>query len=55
MRIDYLRLPAFGLFTDETIHFAPDKGLHIIYGRNEAGKSTLLQAVSVAVFGIPRD
>lgn len=55
MRIDYLRLPAFGLFTDETIHFAPDKGLHIIYGRNEAGKSTLLQAVSDALFGIPRD
>ena len=55
MRIDYLRLPAFGVFTDETIRFPQDRGLHIIYGRNEAGKSTLLRAVSDALFGIPRD
>ncbi|NLM41973.1 MAG: AAA family ATPase [Firmicutes bacterium] len=51
MRIEYLYLPAFGLFTDERIEFPLDKSLHIIYGRNEAGKSTLLRAVSDALFG----
>lgn len=55
MRIDYLRLPAFGAFTDEVIEFPPAKGLHIIYGRNEAGKSTLLRAVADALFGMPRN
>ena len=55
MRIEYLRLPAFGKFTDHDIQFSPEHGLHLIYGRNEAGKSTLLRAVSHALFGIPRD
>ena len=50
--IKYLNLPAFGIFTDRTIRFAPNHGLHIIYGRNEAGKSTLLSAISDALFGI---
>lgn len=55
VRIKYLNLPAFGIFTDRTIRFAPNHGLHIIYGRNEAGKSTLLSAISDALFGIPRN
>ena len=55
MRIKYINLPAFGIFTDRTIRFAGEHGLHIIYGRNEAGKSTLLSAISDALFGIPRN
>lgn len=54
MRINYLSLPAFGIFVDKTIRFASDRGLHVIYGPNEAGKSTILAAVSDALFGIPR-
>ncbi|HPT83352.1 MAG TPA: AAA family ATPase [Limnochordia bacterium] len=54
MRIKYLRLPAFGIFTEQAINFAPERGLHLIYGPNEAGKSTLLSAIGDALFGIPR-
>jgi chromosome segregation protein len=54
MRIRYLRLPAFGIFTEQAVSFAPERGLHLIYGPNEAGKSTLLTAIGDALFGIPR-
>ena len=54
MRIRYLRLPAFGIFTEQAVSFAPERGLHLIYGPNEAGKSTLLRAIGDALFGIPR-
>ena len=53
MRIEYLSLPAFGMFTDQIIRFPAEYGLHIIYGPNEAGKSTILRALSDALFGIP--
>ena len=39
MRIRYLRLPAFGIFTEQAVGLAR-AGLHLIYGPNEAGKST---------------
>lgn len=55
MRIDYLSLLAFGRFTDEKITFPADRGLHLIYGPNEAGKSTMLRAIVDALFGIPRN
>ena len=47
MRFDKLLLRAFGPFTDRTLDFAAaaPAGLHLIYGPNEAGKSSsLLQA-----------
>lgn len=53
MRIDYITLPAFGMFTGKTLRFAEGKGIHLIYGPNEAGKSTLLQAIGDGLFGIP--
>lgn len=55
MRIDYLKLLAFGSFTDEEIHFSKECGLHLIYGTNEAGKSTMLRAIADALFGIPHN
>jgi len=52
VRIDALRLHAFGPFTDQTLDFgAEDKRLHIVFGPNEAGKSTLLRALDVLLFG----
>ena len=56
MRFEELRLLAFGPFTDERLDLrggAPG-GLHVIYGPNEAGKSTSLRAVKSFLFGMPR-
>lgn len=56
MRIRRLDLTRYGKFTDHTIDFglrtesSPD--LHIVYGPNEAGKSTALAAVLDLLFGI---
>src|SRR6267142_2426690 len=57
MRIRKLGLRRYGRFTDEVIDFgeravgAPD--LHIVYGPNEAGKSTALSACMDLFYGIP--
>ena len=54
MRIDRLDLIAYGSFTDTSIHLAEGTlGLHLIYGDNEAGKSTSLRALIAWLFGIP--
>jgi uncharacterized protein YhaN len=54
MRIDTLRLIAFGKFTDLTLDLsAGSAGLHIILGENEAGKSTTLRAIEQLLYGIP--
>jgi uncharacterized protein YhaN len=54
MKILQLHLVAFGLFTDKTLDFSADKlGLHIFYGANEAGKSSLRRALTHLFFGIP--
>ncbi len=53
MRLLSLRLIAFGHFRGETLDFPCDKGLFIIYGPNEAGKSTSLRALQGLLYGIP--
>jgi uncharacterized protein YhaN len=53
VRILSLHLKAFGPFTDATLDFSDGQGLHIIYGANEAGKSTALRALKALFFGIP--
>jgi len=54
MRIDRLDLLAYGPFTEQSLDFADDDfGLHLIYGDNEAGKSTSLRALIAWLFGIP--
>lgn len=55
MRLVRLDLVAFGPFTDRSLDFsggAPG-GLHVVYGRNAAGKSTALRAIADLLFGIP--
>jgi len=53
MRFDRMLIPAFGPFTNLDLKF-PDQGgdLHVIYGSNEAGKSSLLRAFRDLLFGI---
>lgn len=53
MRFERLQVPAFGLFTNLDLGF-PDHAtdLHVIFGKNEAGKSSLLRAIRDLLFGI---
>jgi len=54
MKIVRMTLPAYGPFTDLIIDFAGGpKDFHLIYGSNEAGKSSALRALRRMLFGIP--
>ncbi len=54
MKICEIRLIAFGPFTNVRIDLSGGKeGLHIIYGPNEAGKSSALRALRHMLYGIP--
>ncbi len=55
MRILSLDLRAYGHFTGHSLEFGAGPGLHLIYGHNEAGKSTTLRAVSSVLFGYPHE
>ena len=53
MRFQRLQIPAFGPFTNLDLRFSDQPGdLHVIYGANEAGKSSLLRAMRDLLFGI---
>src|SRR5262245_48724030 len=54
MKILELALHAFGPFTDVSLDLSGGhEGLHLIYGPNEAGKSSALRGLRQALFGIP--
>lgn len=54
MKIIELRLSAFGPFTNRVLDLsAGDQGLHVIFGPNEAGKSSALRAIYALLYGIP--
>lgn len=57
MRLRRLDLTRYGKFTDHAIDFGPavagSPDLHIVYGLNEAGKSTAFSAYLDLLFGIP--
>ncbi|AUX36459.1 MULTISPECIES: YhaN family protein [Sorangium] len=54
VKILELHLLAFGPFTDLRLDLSsPSPGLHVIYGPNEAGKSTALRAIRGLLYGIP--
>jgi len=56
MRLRRLDLTRYGKFTDYAIDFGPAQAgkpdLHIVYGLNEAGKSTALSAYLDLLFGV---
>ncbi|MEQ1901695.1 MAG: AAA family ATPase [Devosia sp.] len=51
MRIERLDVLRFGALTDKSLVFRPDARLHIVYGPNEAGKSSVLAALGDLLFG----
>jgi len=59
MRIRELHQRRFGCFTDDELPLILEgddsavPGLHVVYGRNEAGKTTTLHAIRYGLYGIP--
>ncbi len=54
MRFRELTLDRFGAIEASTLTFADHCGLTVVYGANEAGKSTSLAAVGDFLFGVPQ-
>ena len=58
MKLQKLYLSAFGPFTDKLLDFSaspahPSTNIHLVFGPNEAGKSSALRAMADLRFGIP--
>ncbi|WP_305042239.1 ATP-binding protein [Geoalkalibacter sp.] len=54
MKLARLELKAFGPFTDKILDFSGAlPGLHIVFGRNEAGKSSSLRGLKALLYGFP--
>ena len=61
MRLLELYLKAFGPFTERRLDLSGDRpgdqaepGLHLVFGPNEAGKSSALRALRALLYGFPR-
>ena len=55
MKLLTLNLRAVGPFTDVVLDLSGgEHGLHLIYGPNEAGKTSTLRAVAHLLFGFPQ-
>ncbi len=52
MRFASLKLERYGCFTEKELVFRPGASLHLVFGENEAGKSTSLSAITDLLFGI---
>ncbi|MDA8382124.1 MAG: AAA family ATPase [Betaproteobacteria bacterium] len=55
MRIARIDLKAYGHFTNYGLALPTAPDLHIVYGPNEAGKSTISRALEAALFGFPHN
>ncbi len=53
MRLLSLHLEKYGAFADRLLQFRPEPLVHIVFGPNETGKTTALQAVRDLLFGFP--
>ncbi|MFT4132143.1 AAA family ATPase [Labrys sp. (in: a-proteobacteria)] len=51
MKLTRLDLDRYGPFTGTHLDFRPDADLHIVYGPNEAGKSSALSAITDLLYG----
>jgi len=54
MRINRLELQRFGPFADRVLSFRPGARLHLVFGPNEAGKSSSLAAIDSLLFGFSK-
>ncbi|CAN7689170.1 AAA family ATPase [Rhizobium sp. LjRoot258] len=53
MRFDTLDIIRYGSLTNKVLPFRRNATLHLIYGPNEAGKSSALRSMSDLLFGFP--
>ncbi len=53
MKIDRIHIDGFGVFHDKNVN-GFQKGVNVLYGPNEAGKSTLLDFIRFTLFEYPR-
>jgi uncharacterized protein YhaN len=53
MRLDRLDILRYGALTERELDFRAGARLHIVYGPNEAGKSSALRATADLLFGFP--
>lgn len=53
MKIDNIKINGFGQLKDKEIEFSD--GINIVYGENEAGKSTILKFIGASLFGISKN
>ncbi len=53
MIIKRLDIEGFGVFNNKTVE-GLEKGVNVVYGKNEAGKSTTLDFIRFTLFGYPR-
>ena len=53
MEIQEIKVNAYGKLKDKNVSF--DKGLNIVYGKNESGKSTLLHFIVNSLYGISKN
>ena len=53
MKIDKLKINGFGKITKREIEFS--ENINIIYGNNEAGKSTLLRFIPCMLYGVSKN
>ena len=53
MKINHLKVNGFGKLSEKEIKF--ENGINIVYGENEAGKSTLLKFISCMFYGTSRN
>ncbi len=54
MKILDLHLQAYGPFTDQRLDLSSGReGLHVVFGANEAGKSSALRALHALLYGVP--
>lgn len=55
MRFEELTIEKYGIYDERTLSLAEMPGLVVIYGPNEAGKTTCLAAITDFLFGIPQN
>ena len=53
MKIKDLKINGFGKLKDKEINF--QEGINVIYGENEAGKSTLLKCITAMFYGLSKN
>ncbi|MGN9866180.1 AAA family ATPase [Bacillus swezeyi] len=54
MNIHAIHIYGYGKFVNQTFRLSPAANLHLIYGLNEAGKTTLMSFIESMLFGFPK-